>query len=210
MNPTADRGNRVLLTLLGLLLLAAGRLGLALSYAAFGAARARQPLLLPAARQFAHRNAGWFWPVVAVVAVVLGLLALRWLVRQVGTDRVRHLELEPNPSSGTTTASSSAISDAVTDEVESYHGADAASVRLIGGERDPDSSWSSPSTTALTPARSAAESKSRRSRTSGRRSQRIACQDPLPASPRGSLPLSSYGPLRSVAAGPATDLKQRR
>jgi len=159
MNPTADRGNRVLLTLLGLLLLAAGRLGLALSYAAFGAARARQPLLLPAARQFAHRNAGWFWPVVAVVAVVLGLLALRWLLRQVGIDRVRHLELEPNPSSGTTTASSSAISDAVTDEVESYHGADAASVRLIGGERDPDSSWSSPSPTALTPARSAAESK---------------------------------------------------
>ncbi len=147
---------------------------------------------------------------VAVVAVVLGLLALRWLLRQVGIDRVRHLELEPNPSSGTTTASSSAISDAVTDEVESYHGADAASVRLNGGERDPDSSWSSPSTTALTPARSAAESKSRRSRMSGRRSQRIACQDPLPASPRGSLPLSSYGPLRSVAAGPATDLKQRR
>lgn len=138
MNPAADRGNRVLLTLLGLLLLAASGLGLAFSYGAFGAARARQPLLLPATRQFAHRNAGWFWPVVAVVAALLGLLALRWLLRQVGTDRVRHLELEPNPSSGTTTVSSSAITDAVTNEVESYHGAEAASARLIGGERDPE------------------------------------------------------------------------
>lgn len=138
MNPAADRGNRVLLTLLGLLLLAASGLGLAFSYGAFGAARARQPLLLPAARQFAHRNAGWFWPVVAVVAVLLGLLALRWLLRQVGTDRVRHLEVEPNPSSGTTTVSSSAITDAVTNEVESYHGAEAASARLIGGERYPE------------------------------------------------------------------------
>jgi len=70
--------------------------GLALSFGVFGTARANQPLLLPAARRFAHRNTGWFWLVLAAVVVVLALLALRWLLQQVGTDRVRELDLKPN------------------------------------------------------------------------------------------------------------------
>ena len=93
-----ERGSRPprAATLLALLLLVGAGFGLALRFGVFGTARANQPLLLPAARRFAHRNTGWFWLVLAAVVVVLALLALRWLLQQVGTDRVRELDLKPN------------------------------------------------------------------------------------------------------------------
>lgn len=138
MNPTADRGNRTLLSLLALLLLAAAGLGLALSLGAFGTAHAREPLLLPAAQRFAHRNSGRFWPVVAVVAVILGLLALRWLLAQFGTDRIHSLDLEPDTTTGATTVHTSAVTDALSAEIESYRGVARAAARLIGSEHDPD------------------------------------------------------------------------
>lgn len=138
MNPTADRGNRTLLSLLALLLFTAAGLGLALSFSAFGIAHARQPLLLPAAQRFAHRNSGWFWPAVAVAAVILGLLALRWLLAQFGTDRVHSLDLEPNTTTGATTVHTSAVTDALNAEIENYRGVARAAARLIGSEHDPD------------------------------------------------------------------------
>lgn len=138
MNPNADRANRSLLTLLALLLLAGAGAGLALSFGVFGRARARQPLLLPAAREFAHRNSGWFWLVVAVVAVVLGLLALRWLAHQLGTDRVRALDLEPDTRAGATTVHTAAVTDAVRAEVRGYRGVRGSAARLIGDAGSPE------------------------------------------------------------------------
>ena len=138
MNPNADRGNRLLLTLLALLLLAAGGLGLALGYGAFGSARARQPVLLPAVQQFLQRNADWFWPVLAVVAVLLGLLALRWLLAQLGTDRIHDLSLERDTRTGSTTVHTSAVTDALTEEVEGYRGVQRSAARLVGDEVDPE------------------------------------------------------------------------
>ena len=121
MNPRADRGNRAVLIVIGLLLTAAGGLGLALSYGAFGLGRARQPVLTPATRDFVHRNHGWFWLAVAAAAVVLGLLALRWLLTQTGTDRVAN-----------------ALTAAVSGEIESYHGVRQAGARLLHDPRSPD------------------------------------------------------------------------
>jgi len=138
LNPRADRLNRTVLTLLGLLLTAAGVLGLALSYGAFGVGRARHRVLTPAVRDFAHRNHGWFWPVAAVAAVILALLALRWLLTQLGSDRVGELSLEPDTRTGGTTLQAGAVTSAVTEEVESYRGVHHASARLIGHPTNPD------------------------------------------------------------------------
>lgn len=138
MNPHADRGNRTVLSLIGLLLTIGGGLGVALSYGAFGTGRANRPVLTPAVRDFVHRNSGWFWPVVAAAAVVLALIALRWLLAQLGTDRVGQLSLEPDPRSGTTTLQAGALTSAVTDEVESYRGVRRASARLTSDPRNPD------------------------------------------------------------------------
>lgn len=138
MNPRADRGNRAVLIVIGLLLTAAGGLGLALSYGAFGDGRARQPVLTPATRDFVHRNHGWFWLAVAAAAVVLGLLALRWLLTQTGTDRVRQLPLEPDTRAGSTTLAANALTAAVSGEIESYHGVRQAGARLLHDPRRPD------------------------------------------------------------------------
>lgn len=138
MNPRADRTNRSVLTLLGLVLLVAAGLGLAYSYGAFGTDRARRRVLTQSVRDFAQRNHGWFWPLVAVVAVSLALLALRWLAAQLGTDRIRELSLERDTRAGSTTLQAGAVTAAVTDEVESYRGVHRASARLIGHPADPN------------------------------------------------------------------------
>lgn len=138
MNPRADRGNRAALTLIGLLLAAAGGLGLALSYGAFGLGRAKRPVLTSAERDFVHRNSGWFWIVVAVVSILLAVAALRWLLRQVGTDRVGDLPLETDPSQGETTLHAGALTSAVSEEIEGYRGVRHAAARLLRDSRNPD------------------------------------------------------------------------
>ncbi len=138
MNPRADRANRSVLTLLGLLLTAASALGLALSYGTFGLQRARRQVLTPAVRDFAHANHGWFWPAIAVLAGVLALLALRWLLGQLGSDRVGELSLESDTRAGATTLQAGAVTSAVTEEVASYRGVRRASARLIGHPAAPD------------------------------------------------------------------------
>lgn len=139
MNAGADRGNRAILTLIGLLLVIGGGLGVAVSYGAFGVSRGKRPVLTPDVRDFGHRNGGWFWPVIAIAAVILALLALRWLLAQLGTDRVRELSLSPPPGGGgSTTLQAGALTSALTDEVESYHGVRHASARLTRDPRNPD------------------------------------------------------------------------
>jgi len=138
VNPRADRTNRSVLTLLGLVLVVAAGLGLAYSYGAFGTDRARRRVLTPSIRDLAQRNHGWFWPLVAVVAVILALLALRWLAAQLGTDRVGELSLERDTRAGATTLQAAAVTSAVTEEVESYRGVRRASARLIGHPANPN------------------------------------------------------------------------
>ena len=53
------------------------------------------------------------------------------LLQQVGTDRVRELDLEPNTGAGATTVSTSAVTDAVTTEIAGYRGVERTSARLI-------------------------------------------------------------------------------
>ncbi len=138
MGAPADRLNRFLLALLGLLLLAGGVLALVRSFGGFGGRLTHAALITKGQTSFVDRNGGWLWTVVAIVAVVVALLALRWLLAQIGSDRVGHLDLEPDPRSGATTLQSSALTSAVCEEIESYRGVRSARARLLHSGQYPD------------------------------------------------------------------------
>lgn len=137
MKARIDSVNRFLLFLIGLVALAGGVVMLLLSVRVFGDSAADKPMLQQSTRDFADRNAGWFWTAIGIGAGVLALLALRWLLAQASTQRVGSLNLEPDPSGGHTKLSTGALTDAVEDEVEQFRGVDRASARMLGNSADP-------------------------------------------------------------------------
>jgi hypothetical protein len=137
MTARVDRVNRVLLFVLGLASVAGGVVVMLISTRVFSDSLADKPVLRKATRDFADRNAGWFYTAIAIGAGVLALLALRWLVAQAATQRVSALNLEPDRQQGHTKLSSGALGEAVEDEVERIRGVSRASVRMLGKPGDP-------------------------------------------------------------------------
>lgn len=132
----ADRTNRTLLIVLATILVAAGGLGGALAFGAFGKPASRRALTDNPVVVFLERNDSWFWPVAAVVAAVLVLACLRWLLAVVfSTGRTGDVALRAG-GSGATTLASDAVPRAVSAEIEDYLGVSSAGARLLG---DPDS-----------------------------------------------------------------------
>lgn len=127
MNTRVDTLNRVLLTLIGLVVLAAGGLGLA---AGAGLVGNGHGLLLPTdVRDFA-RTTTWFWWAVAGGALLVAVLALRWLIDQLRTDRASRLDLTTDDRDGVTIVHSGALTDAVADEAQSLRGVTGATAQL--------------------------------------------------------------------------------
>lgn len=112
---SANVVNRVVLTVLGLLLLAAGGLGLALGLGAFGESLADNPLLPEQVATFADGRP-WFWWAIAGALLVIAVLALLWLLTQLRTDRMSRLDLTTNAQDGYTMLHASALTNAVEDE----------------------------------------------------------------------------------------------
>ena len=142
MRPFVDRLNRRLLVLLGLLAVVAGVLLLLANLGVFGT-DAEQTELLP--QRLAAETDGQDWVAyavaagVAVLGLVLLLLGLAWLFRQLRTERTTHdLHLERDASSGTTTLSRGAVTDALEGEVESWRGVGSARAVFLHDENDPD------------------------------------------------------------------------
>ncbi|MCY7365538.1 MAG: alkaline shock response membrane anchor protein AmaP [Frankiaceae bacterium] len=130
MGAHADRLNRVVLTLLGLLLLSLGVLGLLPALGVLG--ERSDDLVLPRdVEDFVTNNAGWLWPLVALLLVLLALIALRWLVQQLRTDRVGDLDLTRDRANGETHLRASAVTDALTTAVEQMPGVESAAARVI-------------------------------------------------------------------------------
>lgn len=127
MSSRVNGVNRTIEAFLGLVLLAAGGLGLALSFGAFGSGR--QPLLPQGMRDVA-REQPWFWWAVAGGCVVLALLGLRWLLAQLHTDRVGKLDLTTDDRDGLTTVHAGALTEAVETEAETVRGVAGASASL--------------------------------------------------------------------------------
>jgi hypothetical protein len=136
MDRHASRINHVGLTLLGLVLLAAGAVALARGMGAFGQGAASESLITGRTRRFAA-DQGWFWPTVAGAGVVLALLGLAWLLAQARSERLPGLALGPDRSDGTTRLSGKAVTQALEDEVAEYPGVQNVQARLLGSSRKP-------------------------------------------------------------------------
>ena len=83
----ADRTNRIMLTFLGLLLLAAGAAAMAASTGAFGATFSRQALLANRVGGYFGSQGGWLWPAIAGGCLLLGLACLRWMLALLASNR---------------------------------------------------------------------------------------------------------------------------
>jgi len=115
MNRRANVINRVVLTVLGLLLLTAGGLGLAVSVGALGESRADNSVLPQEVSTFPDGHP-WFWWAVTGALLLIAVLALLWLLTQLKTSRTTRLDLTTNARDGYTTLHASALTDAVEDE----------------------------------------------------------------------------------------------
>ncbi len=132
--PVKDRlngVNRAVLTLLALLLLAAGvimvLLGFGLFFLAPGSA------VLPAVATTWVEDRPWLWWVAAAVSLAIALLGLRWLIAQLRTDGVGSFALiSASGSDGLTQVRSSGVTEAVEDDAESIQGVERASARVAG------------------------------------------------------------------------------
>lgn len=137
LSPATTRANRVVLLVIGVILLVGGLAALLVGLGVFGSDRAEQPVLTGEASQFADDNAFWFWPLVALVAIIVGLLALWWLLIQARSNRVPTVDLEQDRTRGRTRVHADAVTDAVADEIESYRGVTSASARLVESSLGP-------------------------------------------------------------------------
>ena len=129
MSSRANVINRVVLTVLGLLLVAAGGLGLALSAGVFGAWRATYPVLHQEVSTFPDGRP-WFWWAVAGGLLLIATLALLWLLTQLKTDRTTRLDRTTDARDGYTTLSASALTNAVEDETRGVTGVTGASANV--------------------------------------------------------------------------------
>jgi hypothetical protein len=132
-----DRLNSAVLTLLGVALVAAGAYGLARGYGAFGDARAHDPVLTDDVRAFVARNAGWFWPVAAMAAVLVAWLGLRWLLAQITSPGVARLPVRADGPGHTELVASGATA-ALAADIEGYPGVRGARARMVADHPAPE------------------------------------------------------------------------
>ncbi len=128
-----DRLNTAVLTVLSLLLLGAGGYGLARGYGAFGDARAHDPVLTDDVRDYVSRNANWFWPLAAVLAVVVAWLGLRWLLAQLQTQTVTRLPVRAD-GPGRTDLVASGATAALARDIEDYPEVRGARARMVSDQ----------------------------------------------------------------------------
>ena len=132
-----DRLNSTVLTLLALVLLAVGGYGLARGYGAFGDARAADPVLGDDVREFVSRNADWFWPLAAVISLLIAWLGLRWLLAQISTPTVSRLPVRAD-GPGHTELVASGATTALARDIEDYSGVRSARARLVSDHPSPE------------------------------------------------------------------------
>ena len=135
----ADRTNRFLLTLFGLLVFIVGGAGMAASTGAFGSGLSGHVLLGNPAGRYISQHGDWLWPAIAAVFLLLALACLRWILALlVSTDRVGDIIVGHETKQGSTIVQPAAVTDALTREISTYHGVDAARSRVIGDGRHPE------------------------------------------------------------------------
>ena len=132
-----DRLNATILSLLALLLLGVGAYGLARGYGAFGDGQADDAILGDDVRDFVSRNANWFWPLAAVLSLLLAWLGLRWLLAQLSTPTVSRLPVRSDGLGHTELVATGATA-ALARDIEDYPGVQAARVRMVSDHPSPE------------------------------------------------------------------------
>jgi hypothetical protein len=118
----ADRLNRGVLLAIGLFVVAIGAAALCASVGVFGSGFEHHALINNGPGHYVGRNGGWIWPVAAFAAVLIGLLALRWLSAQASSERAGTVRVKTPPGAGTTMLRSGALTDAIEQQVKAYRG----------------------------------------------------------------------------------------
>jgi hypothetical protein len=127
----ADRVNRAVLSVLGVLMLVGGAAGLAYSLGAFGKSLSRKPLLSDQLRRFVNDNQRWFWIAVIAACLVFAALTLRWLFFQAKPQpTVGDFSFPLADGTGKTSISARAVVDAVIADLSDQPGVHKAGARL--------------------------------------------------------------------------------
>ncbi len=134
--PGTVRANRVLITLIGVVLAVLGLAVVAIGAGLLLPDQRRRPIVDTPVDDFVAANP-WFWPVVAVVAAVLALLSLRWLLAQGQSNRIDTIAVEQDDDHGRTRLAAGALTGALVQEIETYRGVDRARAHLTGTSTEP-------------------------------------------------------------------------
>jgi hypothetical protein len=127
------RLNRVLLGVLGLVLLAGGAFAVVTHYGLLPGLEPDSPLTPPLLDP-----PTWAWYATAAVAIVLGLLCLRWILAQLTSSPKTHTwRYEQDPAQGRTELAASAAIAPFVDEVTAYPGVHAVRATLAGRREAP-------------------------------------------------------------------------
>jgi hypothetical protein len=133
-----DRLDRLVLTVLGLLLAAAGGYGLARSHGALGSHQEHDPVLIPGLRSFVADHHDWFWWGAGAACLVLALISLAWLRAQLRFSRPGNDGLTRVDDHGAIRLRGGAAADALAAEVEQLPGVAAAAARIWGEADRPE------------------------------------------------------------------------
>jgi hypothetical protein len=134
----ADRANRTILSLFGLLVLVIGAAGMAASVGAFGPGFAHRALFANRVSAYIGHH-GWVWYAAAAFCLIIVLAALRWIVALlVSTDRTGDISVPVAAREGTTILRPAALTGALTREIGTYHGVEAVHGRMIGDAGAPE------------------------------------------------------------------------
>ncbi|SDH25536.1 hypothetical protein SAMN05421505_11334 [Sinosporangium album] len=138
MDRKTARGNRLGLLLTGLALTALGLFTLLRGFRLLpqSIAPAGEPLAGGPVRQLFGSQGAWLWWLVALAAIVIALLGLRWLFVQGRSESLGVLKLAAGPG-GVTRADPGAIADAVAKDIQSNPDVVSAHVRLVGPSAHP-------------------------------------------------------------------------
>jgi hypothetical protein len=132
----STRGARALFTMLGLLALASGVVGLLVGTEVLGTPRSYRPVLDPIAVDLLRGNLLLARAVAVLAGLLLLVLGLGWAVRSVRPERRPDLLLDAEEVTSLR-VTSSALSDVLAADAEALPGVARARARLVGSEYSP-------------------------------------------------------------------------
>ncbi len=133
MTPAAERLHRLLLLLLAVLLLAGGVLVLLTGLGTFGSRLGHRAVFDNLISRYVGDHGIWLWPVLAVLALLLGYLAVRWLFTLFSVAGVSRVDLTARGAAGRTVIDSTAV----TTQLQRYRDVTGASAQVQGQAKDP-------------------------------------------------------------------------